>query len=224
MHIKYLELGWANPQLPTRWVSYGFKEITKRACRYILVLNECFVQLYSLKIHNWYEISKFKKIIYHLSLFLRYVLVLRSNRFFKRLCFRSQTKLAKISFCNAYLNKTDFIKIFISCQNSENTLTHLDLRNCYYQYEQNVLSVQFVSIIGQLTNLLVLKTDYSTLCREIIGALLTSKNNKLEHLYVSIQDDEMSQSVKEEAWEALKGKCPKLKVTLYFSTFSQCTF
>lgn len=74
--------------------------------------------------------------------------------------------------------------------------------------------------MAQLENLHILKVDYTTLCREVIGALLTSRNTQLKELVVYIQDDEMSQSIKEEAWESLREKCPNLKVAFHFKNIS----
>lgn len=66
-----MEFCWANPRLPARWMQHGLQEFSKRACRYIMILQDSYVQLNSVKVVDWYEIPRFKKIIYHLSKFLR---------------------------------------------------------------------------------------------------------------------------------------------------------
>lgn len=71
-HIKHLKLTWCNSELPARWIPHKFQEISKRACRYVIILKECLVQLKSIKINDWYEICRFKKLTYLLSQFLRY--------------------------------------------------------------------------------------------------------------------------------------------------------
>lgn len=70
-HIKVLELGWANPQQPTRWIPHKFQELTKRSVRYILVLTNTPIELHSIKIVAWFEMYRFKKVLYHLCRFLR---------------------------------------------------------------------------------------------------------------------------------------------------------
>ncbi|CAH0546319.1 unnamed protein product [Brassicogethes aeneus] len=69
-YIKSLEIGWAFPQRPSRWLPFKHKDLTKRAVRLFNILNDSRVQLSSIKIFDWYDIFRFKKIIYHLARFL----------------------------------------------------------------------------------------------------------------------------------------------------------
>lgn len=73
-YVKTLELGWTNPQQPTKWIPYKFQELTKRTVRYILMLtNTTSFELQNIKILAWFEMHRYKKIMYHLCRFLRYL-------------------------------------------------------------------------------------------------------------------------------------------------------
>lgn len=74
-YLKILEIGWSNAEQPTRWISNKFAEITKRSVRFLLVLTNSKVNLQKIKIVAWFEMHRYRKVLYHLSRFLKYVFI-----------------------------------------------------------------------------------------------------------------------------------------------------
>lgn len=69
-YIKSLEIGWAHPERMGSWLPLKHRALTKRTVRWLSVLIESNVQLNYIKIFDWYDVFKCKKIIYHLNRFL----------------------------------------------------------------------------------------------------------------------------------------------------------
>lgn len=74
-YLKILEIGWSNADQPTRWISNKFAEITKRSVRFLLVLTNSKVNLQKIKIMAWFEMHRYRKVLYHLTRFLKYVFI-----------------------------------------------------------------------------------------------------------------------------------------------------
>lgn len=72
-YVKELKLLWANPYQPIRWIPQRFQELTKVSVRFLIALTNTAMQLRSFKLVAWFEMHRYKKVIYHLSRFLKYV-------------------------------------------------------------------------------------------------------------------------------------------------------
>ncbi|RZC32450.1 F-box only protein 39 [Asbolus verrucosus] len=69
-YVKNLEFGWSVSN-KSKLGPVVFKELTKRAVRFFLILHDNFTQIHKLKISNWLDFTAFQKITYHLSRFLK---------------------------------------------------------------------------------------------------------------------------------------------------------
>ncbi|XP_049817358.1 F-box only protein 39 isoform X2 [Aethina tumida] len=193
-YIKSLEIGWAHPERMGSWLPLKHRALTKRTVRWLSVLIESNVQLNYIKIFDWYDVFKCKKIIYHLNRFL------------------VQDNLSNITFNNLNMYRDDCIKLFISSlsKGSNETINYISLHNtsCYQlAYD----SQQFQSLVQGLSNLKVIELDYFILSRSVIRALIGRHNKNLRYLHVGIRDASGS-PILEEDWRKLSHSCPQLTV------------
>ncbi|EEZ99707.1 F-box/LRR-repeat protein 3 [Tribolium castaneum] len=196
-YIKNLEFGWAVPHRNNKWAQVRYKELTKRAVRFFLVLYDNYIQIHSLRIFNWFDFMSFQKVTYHLSRFLK-----------------NQVSLKKIIFDNINMHSANYMKVLTSCLGSRGTITHLDIRSCYY-CQSSFDAIYFRSCIEQLTYLKSFKLDYFILSCRLIDSILTSKNRSLEHLEIVLKETSWHDHViDDEQWCLLCSACPNLKVTL----------
>jgi hypothetical protein len=70
-YIKNLEFGWAVPHRNNKWGPVKYKELTKKAVRFFLILYDSFIQISCLRIFNWFDFVSFQKVTYHLARFLK---------------------------------------------------------------------------------------------------------------------------------------------------------
>lgn len=70
-HIRSFAIGWDRPLVQNRWLPLKVHDLTKRVVHFLFILCDNCVQLNRFKIFEWYDIYAFKKIIYHLSRFLK---------------------------------------------------------------------------------------------------------------------------------------------------------
>lgn len=126
--------------------------------------------------------------------------------------------LVKVSFFNVNFNKAECVKILAACLSSVNSLKHMDVSNCHHAGPSMFESVTFISCVEHLSNLCVLKLDYTVLCAGILEAIITSKNTELKYLDVTVRDYEHTRAlIQEQTWKNLHLQCPKLKVAMHLS-------
>lgn len=136
------------------------------------------------------------------------------NLLFGKVFCRCQIGLKKIVFDNINLHSSNYVKIMTSILGSRQSLTHLDMRTCYY-CQSTFDSVYICSCMEQLPYLQTLKLDYYVLSCELIKSILTSKNTSLEYLEVILKEATWRDNIiDDEQWVLLNSVCPKLKVTL----------
>nr|XP_023022474.1 uncharacterized protein LOC111510768 isoform X1 [Leptinotarsa decemlineata] len=198
-HIKNLEIGWEKPLIQNRWLPLKVHELTKRVVKYIFSLIENDVQVECFKIFEWYDIYPFKKIIYHLSRFLK-----------------TQRKLRSLIFRNANLPKSECLKIFEACVMSKYTIKSLEIRNNLYIYNTAFDTPEFVVHLKEFVFLQELKLDYFILSRpRVIDVLAENGQNYLRLLELFFDETDLeSIIIPERKWKKLKQKCPKLKVSI----------
>ncbi|XP_022904161.1 F-box only protein 39-like [Onthophagus taurus] len=196
--IKSLELTWSRPYIPLRWLPTKLSEIVKRTTRFFNILTENFVQLRSLKMHWWNDLTRFKKIVYHMSLFLKI-----------------QACLTDLCFFNAMLNKCDFVKFIASCMNCKMTVTNLDIRNSFYNVDDELDSVQLIDCIEHLNGLRQLKVDFPVFRREIMHLLSSGRNTSLNMVEVHVFASDMI-PIRNSDWRDVSLKLSNLNVALHF--------
>ncbi|GJQ79051.1 hypothetical protein Trydic_g209 [Trypoxylus dichotomus] len=198
--IKSLELGWSRPYVPIRWLSTKVSDVVKRTTRYFIILTENFVQLHSLKMHCWNDLTHFRKIVYHIALFLK-----------------AQTSLTDLCFYNAMLNKCDFVRFIVSCMNCGTKVSHLDIRNSYYANSNDEIhSVQFMNCMEHMKGLRFIKVDYSIFRREVTHVLSSGNNIQLRVVEIHIHNGDLT-PIRNEDWKDICDQLSGLKVALYFN-------
>ncbi|XP_068904783.1 F-box only protein 39-like isoform X1 [Tenebrio molitor] len=196
-YIKNLEFGWAVPHRNNKWGPVKYKELTKKAVRFFLILYDSFIQISCLRIFNWFDFVSFQKVTYHLARFLK-----------------NQVSLKNVIFDNINMHSANYMKLLTSCLGSRATITSLDIRSCYY-CQSSFDSIYFRSCIEQLTYLKTFKLDYFILSCKLIDSILTSKNRCLENLDIILKETSWHDHViDDEQWCLLSSACPNLKVTL----------
>ncbi|KAF5282467.1 hypothetical protein FQA39_LY17582 [Lamprigera yunnana] len=205
-YFKAMEFCWSNPRLPARWMQHDLKEFSKRACQYIMILQNSYIQLNSIKIVDWYEVPYLKKIIYHLCKFLR-----------------SQLHLVKVSFFNTNFYKPECVKLLSACLTTVNTIHYLDISNCHHPNPVFYDPVPMKACFDYLNSLQILKVDYTAFSSGLMDALLLYKNTSLKYIDMMVRENDYLQSViSAEAWKALQVQCPKLKVAVHIK--NRCHF
>ncbi|KAK4872399.1 hypothetical protein RN001_014428 [Aquatica leii] len=200
-YFKAMEFCWSNPRLPARWMQHDLKEFSKRACQYIMILQNSYIQLHSIKIVDWYEVPYLKKIIYHLCKFIK-----------------SQLHLVRVSFFNTNFYKPECVKLLSACLTTVNTIHYLDISNCHHPNPVFYNPVPMKPCFDYLHCLQTLKVDYTAFSSGLMDALLIHKNTSLKYIDLIVRENDYLQSlISGEAWERLHTQCPNLKVAIHIS-------
>ncbi|KAF5298522.1 hypothetical protein FQR65_LT00064 [Abscondita terminalis] len=204
--FKAMEFCWSNPRLPARWMQHDLKEFSKRACQYIMLLQNSYIQLNSIKIVDWYEVPYLKKIIYHLCKFLR-----------------SQLHLVRVSFFNTNFYKPECVKLLSACLTTINTIHYLDISNCHHPNPVFYDPVPMKPCFDHLHCLQILKVDYTAFSSGLMDALLVHKNTSLKRIDMMVRENDYLQSlISDQAWTSLHKQCPSLKVAIHIK--NRCHF
>lgn len=125
--------------------------------------------------------------------------------------------MVKVTFFNANFNKVECIKLLAACLGSTKTLNYLDISNCSHaNRSSNYESVAFMSCLEQLSNLRVLKLDYSALSEGLMDALIISKNKELKFLDMFVREHAHFNSIVPEImWKTLQAQCPMKSIEFF---------
>lgn len=216
-YIKNLEFGWAIPHRYNKWSQFKYKELTKRAVRFFIILHDGGTQIERFRIFNWFDFMCFQKVAYHVARFLKYLFLFLLLIFDQNSNFRNQQNLKSLVFENININSSNCTRVFCNCLRSRNTINYLDIRHCYCCLP-HFDGIYFRSCIEQLTYLKTFKLDFLIFSCKVIDSLLTSNNKCLENLEIIIKETSWSDKiVEDQEWIMLCSACPNLKVTLIIS-------
>lgn len=216
-YVKDLKFAWCNPYQPIRWIPQRFQELTKQSVRLFIALTNTNMQLRSFHLIAWFEMHRYKKVIYHLSRFLKYVqncvLFIFNSAFY----FRNQKSLSQISFNNLNITMTESIKLLLTCLNSRATIKFINITNCCCNV-QNFRNLQLKEIGDGYSYVNFLTVDYVVLCGGIFDAICDGKMMQLKVLTVYVKDhDHLQSELHCEDWKRVVVTHPSLKVVLHFS-------
>nr|CAH7723987.1 unnamed protein product [Callosobruchus chinensis] len=193
-HIRSLEFGWQTPLVHNRWLPLRVHDLTKKVVHYIFCLTKNNVQISSFKLFDWYELYPFRKIIYHLSRFLKH-----------------QTKLRTLIFHNLVLPKSECVKIFDSSIGFDNALTYFEVHNYLYNFNTVFASEIFLKYLRRMQCLKKLKLDYFIVSRnDVIDIIVESEvqQKTLELLEIIIDDTDIhSVLIPSVKWRKFKELC-----------------
>lgn len=228
-YVKDLKFAWLNPYQPIRWIPQRFQELTKQSVRLLIALTNKNVQLYSFKLVAWFEMHRYKKVIYHLSRFLKYVENCAMFIFNSALSCRNQKNLRKITFSNLNVTVAESVKLLLMCLNSKTTIKIVNITNCCCNM-QNFENLQLKEVGDCYAYVSVLTVDYVILCGGIFAAIRDGKMTHLKILTVYVKEhDHLQKELQCEDWKKVAATHPSLKVALHIrksiiTIASQCKF
>ncbi|XP_057661611.1 uncharacterized protein LOC130897063 isoform X1 [Diorhabda carinulata] len=198
-HIKTLEIGWDKPLVQNRWLPLKVHDLTKRMVHFIFILYENCVQLSCFRFFDWHDIYAFKKIIYHLSRFLKI-----------------QSNLKKLIFHNINLPKNECLRILNACVGSKLTVTHLEIHNNYYNFNTAFDTIEFVVFLEEFLCLTELRLDYFILSRpKVMDVITENGKDRLKFLEIYFDETDLhSIIIPENKWRKLNKYCPDIKVSI----------
>ncbi|XP_018335353.1 F-box/LRR-repeat protein 21-like isoform X2 [Agrilus planipennis] len=202
-YFNTLELRWANNHPRLSWMQQR-PDIARRACKFLMVLSETNIQLQSIKFVDWYDGRKLKKMIYHISRFLK-----------------NQKSLINVSFFMVNFNKSDCTKLLSCCLESQKSIRNLEMSYCLYPPNNSQEYVILISCLECLSNLNCLKIDYSFFINGVLEAILLSKTKTLSTLEIYVRGyPSFHETVSDSDWDKLKQQNPQIRVSFYFVSFS----
>lgn len=215
-YVKDLKFAWLNPYQPIRWIPQRFQELTKQSVRLLIALTNTKMQLRNFKLIAWFEMHRYKKVIYHLSRFLKYVDDCALFIFNSALFFRNQKHLHQITFSNLNVTIAESLKLLLTCFNSKTTIKIVNITNCCCNV-QNFRNLQLKEVGQCYENVNCLTVDYVILCGGIFDAICDGKMAQLKVLTVFVKEhDHLQNELRCEDWEKVVATHPRLKVALYF--------
>ncbi|CAG9856167.1 unnamed protein product [Phyllotreta striolata] len=197
-HIKSFAIGWDRPLVQNRWLPLKVHDLTKRVVHFLFILCDNCVQLTHFKIFEWYDIYAFKKIIYHLSRFLK-----------------MQSKLESLVLRNVNLPKKECLKILNACLGSKNSVTNLEIHNNYYNFNTAFDTVDFVNFLKEFIVLNDIKIDYFILSRPRVIDVISENGNHLKALEIFFNETDLhSVVIPARKWNKLKKCCPDINISI----------
>ncbi|XP_072401263.1 F-box only protein 39-like [Diabrotica undecimpunctata] len=197
--IRTLEIGWNRPLVQNRWLPLKVHDLTKRVIHFICVLYENNIQLSCFRFFEWHDIYAFKKIIFHVSRFLK-----------------TQSNLKKLIFHNINLPRTECMRVLESCLGSKFSVTSLEIHNNYYNFNTAFATLEFVVFLEEFLNLSELKLDYFILSRpRVMDVIAENCSTKLKFLEIYVDEIDLhSIIIPEKQWKRLRKACPDIKVSI----------
>lgn len=138
----------------------------------------------------------------------------------KKSFFRQQRSLKYLNLSNAYLNKSEILKILTSCRASGSTITYLNLQCAFHEWHNVFSNINYINALQHFPNLQVFKMDYSSISDKTLMVFVQNGNESLKFIEINIRDvDSRSHVISSETWSKISECCKELKVALHFCEF-----
>ncbi|GLV34003.1 uncharacterized protein CBL_11114 [Carabus blaptoides fortunei] len=196
--ITSLHIVWSMTQMSRRELKYRLPAMAQTTGHYLMLLKYYDITLAAVTLNDCCFTWKFKRVIYHLSLFLK-----------------TQTRLKILDFSNAFLHRSYLSKILFSCRESATSVKYLNLLSSFREWH-NVYELQyFQNALRMFTNLEILKVDYSSISDNILWIFIDTSYTRLRLINIYVTDiDSRTHVITSATWRTLVHRCKSLQVTL----------
>ncbi|XP_068904793.1 F-box only protein 39-like isoform X2 [Tenebrio molitor] len=225
-YIKNLEFGWAVPHRNNKWGPVKYKELTKKAVRFFLILYDSFIQISCLRIFNWFDFVSFQKVTYHLARFLKscieqltYLKTFKLDYFIlscklidsiltsKNRCLENLDIILKeTSWHDHVIDDEQWCLLSSACPNLKVTLV---IRNVYHYGELRLYLKQSMPIVS-LSIVLPRVLDRGGRCnfRKTLNLLVTNYHRTLEIVDLHVKNEN---EILDDILMMMLRRCSKLK-------------